>query len=190
MLVLMRHGTTGQPSYRGRLDDALSELGWAQSRAAVAGEHWDQVVSSTLRRCADFAHELGAARGLPLRLDARLVEYDFGAWQGRRIEDLEREEPAALARYRADPEHHIPPGGEDFAAFGRRITAALGDADSDPSQRVLVLTHGAVIRWVQCRLAGLPFGAMAETGIANASLHAIAWPAAAMCGDERLGTCA
>ncbi|WP_386065650.1 histidine phosphatase family protein [Tahibacter sp. UC22_41] len=190
MLVLMRHGTTGQPSYRGRLDDALSELGWAQSRAAVAGEHWDKVVSSTLRRCADFAHELGAARGLPLRLDARLVEYDFGAWQGRRIEDLEREEPAALARYRADPEHHIPPGGEDFAAFGRRITAALDDADTDPSQRVLVLTHGAVIRWVQCRLAGLPFGAMAETGIANASLHAIEWQTEAARNDERLGVCA
>ena len=84
MLVLMRHGTTGQPSYRGRLDDALSEQGWAQSRAAVAAERFDKVVSSTLRRCADFAQELGAARGLPLRPDARLVEYDFGAWQGRR----------------------------------------------------------------------------------------------------------
>lgn len=190
MLILMRHGTTGQPSYRGRLDDALSETGWAQSRAAVVEEHFDRVVSSTMRRCADFAHELGAARGLPLRLDARLVEYDFGAWQGRRIDDLQREEPDALARYRADPEHHAPPGAEDFAAFGRRIAAALDDADADPAQRVLVLTHGAVIRWVQCRLAGLPFGAMAETGIANASLHGVAWPTGALRGDERLGACA
>ena len=189
MLVLMRHGTTDQPSYRGRLDDALSERGWAQSRMAVAGEHWDSVVSSTLRRCSDFAQEFCAARGLPLRLDARLVEYDFGAWQGRRIVDLEREEPAALARYRADPEHHIPPGGEDFTAFGLRISAALDAADADPTQRVLVLTHGAVIRWVQCRLAGLPFGAMAETGIANASLHAIAWPAVATRSGEGLGVC-
>ncbi len=188
MLILMRHGTTGQPSYRGRLDDALNESGWAQSRAAVAAEPFDRIVSSTLRRCAEFAHELGAARGLPLRLDARLVEYDFGAWQGRRIDDLEREEPEALARYRADPERHPPPGAEDFAAFGRRIAAALDDADADanPAQRILVLTHGAVIRWVQCRLAGLPFGAMAETGIANASLHAIAWPASA----ARSGVCA
>ncbi|WP_257386429.1 histidine phosphatase family protein [Tahibacter caeni] len=189
MLVLMRHGTTGQPSYRGRLDDALSDLGWAQSRAAVADTHWDLLVSSTQRRCADFARELGAARGLPLRLDARLVEYDFGAWQGRRIDDLQREEPDALARYRADPERCPPPGGEDFAAFGRRVVAALDAANADPAQRVLVLTHGAVIRWVQCRLAGLPFGAMAETGIANASLHAVAWPGAATRGDERRGAC-
>lgn len=187
MLDLMRHGTTGQPSYRGRLDDPLSELGWTQSRAATAAERWDLVVSSTLKRCAEFATELAAARGLPLRLDARLVEYDFGAWQGRRIDDLEREEPLALARYRADPQQHPPPGGEDFAAFGVRIGGALDDALGNGARRVLVLTHGAVIRWVQCRLAGLPFGAMAETAIANATIHRIAWPPQSQTGVARAG---
>lgn len=176
MLELMRHGTTGQPSYRGRLDDPLNELGWAQSRAATASGQWDTVVSSTLQRCARFATELAAARRLPLQLDPRLVEYDFGTWQGRRIDDLEREEPLALARYRADPQNYPPPGAEDFDVFGTRITDALDEASGDGTQRVLVLTHGAVIRWVQCRLAGLPFGAMAETGIANASVHRVAWP--------------
>lgn len=175
MLDLMRHGTTGQPSYRGRLDDPLSELGWTQSRTATAEGQWDEVVSSTLQRCAAFAQEFAVQRRIPLRLDERLVEYDFGRWQGRRIEDLEREEPDALARYRADPESHRPPGGEDFTAFGGRIAAALDAAHGGGTRRVLVLTHGAVIRWVQCHLAGRPFGAMAETGIANASVHRIAW---------------
>ncbi|HVH36347.1 MAG TPA: nicotinate-nucleotide--dimethylbenzimidazole phosphoribosyltransferase, partial [Tahibacter sp.] len=72
---------------------------------------------------------------------------------------------AALAAVRLNP------ACRDWLLFAHR-SAETGHA------RVLVLTHGAVIRWVQCRLAGLPFGAMAETGIANASLHAIAWPAA------------
>lgn len=176
MLDLMRHGTTGCPSYRGRLDDPLNDLGWTQSRAATAGGIWDSIVSSALQRCAAFAHELSRARGIPLRLDERLIEYDFGHWQGRPVADLERNEPDALARYRADPERHPPPGGEDFAAFGRRVAAALDDARTDPACRVLVLTHGAVIRWVQCRMAGLPFGAMSETGIANAAIHRVAWP--------------
>lgn len=179
MLDLMRHGTTEQPSYRGRLDDPLSALGWHQSRAATTDGNWDEVVSSTLQRCAAFAREFAAARRIPLRLDERLVEYHFGDWQGRRIADLEREEADALARYRAAPEHHAPPGGEDFAAFGRRITAALDEIRAGGTRRVLVLTHGAVIRWVQCRLAALPFGAMAETSIANASIHRVAWPARA-----------
>lgn len=176
MLDLMRHGTTERPSYRGRLDDPLSDLGWKQSRAATAGGAWDTVVSSTLQRCSAFARELARARRIPLRLDERLVEYDFGRWQGRPVAELEREEPDALARYRADPEHHPPPGGEDFVAFGRRVAAALDDAHVEPACRVLVLTHGAVIRWVQCRLANIPFGAMSETGIANAAIHRVAWP--------------
>lgn len=175
-LTLMRHGTTGQPSYRGRIDDPLSALGWEQSRAAVAGHDWDLVVSSTLQRCAQFAAQLSAARGIPLRLDERLVEYDFGAWQGVTVEQLEREQPAVLAAYRADPQRCPPPQGENFASFGGRIAAALDTAAASGHRHILVLTHGAVIRWVQCQLAGLPFGAMAETSIVNASLHEIAWP--------------
>lgn len=176
-MQLMRHGTTGQPSYRGQIDDPLSALGWQQSRAATADGEWDLVVSSTLRRCADFAQALCDERRIPLQLDARLIEYHFGDWQGRPIADLEREEATHLAAYRADPQRHPPPRGEDFDTFGLRITAALDTIATMPVRRVLVITHGAVIRWVQCHLAGLPFGAMAETGIANASLHAIAWPA-------------
>ncbi|WP_305119228.1 histidine phosphatase family protein [Tahibacter harae] len=182
-LTLMRHGATGQPSYRGRIDDPLSALGWEQSHAAVAGLGWDFIVSSTLRRCAEFAAQLSATRGIPLCPDVRLVEYDFGAWQGVTVAQLEREQPSALAAYRADPQRCPPPQGEDFAAFGRRIAAALDQAVetalASGHRRVLVLTHGAVIRWVQCHLAALPFGAMAETSIANASLHAVAWPRAA-----------
>lgn len=176
-LHLMRHGTTGQPSYRGQIDDPLNDLGWQQARAATEAGSWDLVVSSTLRRCADFARELCARRRLPLQLDARLVEYHFGDWQGRTIADLERHEAAQLAAYRTDPRRHPPPRGEDFDAFGRRIAAALDAVAAQRAGRALVITHGAVIRWVQCRLAGLPFGAIAETGIANASLHATAWPA-------------
>lgn len=175
-MQLMRHGTTGQPSYRGQINDPLSALGWQQSRAATADSEWELVVSSTMRRCADFAQAFCDERGIPLQLDARLVEYHFGDWQGRTIADLEREEPTHLAAYRADPQRHPPPRGEDFDAFGRRIAAALDTVAAMPAPRVLVITHGAVIRWVQCHLAGLPFGAMAETGIANASLHEIAWP--------------
>ena len=106
---LLRHGDTGQRSYRGQLDDPLSAQGWAQLRAAVAERRWDLVVSSSLRRCADFARELAAARGLPLRIDPRLAEYHFGAWQGVPIETLAETQGEALANFWADPVAHPPP---------------------------------------------------------------------------------
>lgn len=59
---LLRHGEpVGGRKYRGQTDDALSETGWAQMRAAVDGHRpWDVIVSSTLLRCIEFARELAA----------------------------------------------------------------------------------------------------------------------------------
>lgn len=177
----MRHGDTGRPSYRGQLDDALAEHGWRQARDAVAQHRWDRIVSATLRRCADFAHELAAARGVPLALDPRLVEYGYGDWQGVTIAELERREPDALRRFWRDPERHAPPNAETLAAFGARIDAALCDiVEKYPTQRVLAVTHGAVIRWVRCRLERRPLGDMAGMDVPNASLHCVVWPARAV----------
>lgn len=172
----MRHGDTAQPSYRGQLDDALCATGWQQARATVEGLHWDRIVSSPLRRCADFAHELASARHVPLALDARLAEYRYGDWQGVTIEQLERCEPEALSRFRSAPETYPPPNAETLAAFGTRIVAALDEIAAAPDARVLVVTHGAVIRWVRCRREGRAFGEMAGMDVPNASLHRIVWP--------------
>ena len=63
-LDLLRHGETELGGgLRGSIDDALTDTGWAQMRAAVVGQGpWDRLVSSPLQRCARFAEELGAVR--------------------------------------------------------------------------------------------------------------------------------
>lgn len=174
---LLRHGDTGQRSYRGQLDDALSEAGWSQLRAAVAGLAWDAVVSSSLQRCVAFARELSHERGLPLRIDARLAEYHFGAWQGVPIERIAEEQGDALARFWADPVQHPPPGAESFAAFQQRLGAALDDiAMASADQRVLVVTHGGAIRLLRCQVERRSYGDMAGIEVPHASLHPLPWP--------------
>lgn len=81
---LLRHGeTAGGSRYRGSIDDALTPLGWAAMRAALGEEcGWNRIVSSPLRRCADFARDLARRHGLPLDIDARLREIHFGDWEG------------------------------------------------------------------------------------------------------------
>lgn len=174
---LLRHGDTGQRSYRGQLDDALSEQGWAQLREAVKGHDWDIVVSSSLQRCAAFAQELARARGLPLRLDTRLAEYHFGRWQGVPIEDIAKEQGDALANFWADPVAHPPPGSETFDAFRGRLGAALDDVASEAAgQRVLVVTHGGAIRLLRCLVENRSYGDMAGIDVPHASLHRLLWP--------------
>jgi alpha-ribazole phosphatase len=178
-IELLRHGDTAQRSYRGQLDDPLSELGWSQLRAAVQGREWDGIVSSSLQRCAAFARELSQVRGLPLRIDARLVEYHFGAWQGVPIERIAEEQGDALARFWADPVNHPPPGAETFAAFRDRLCAALDDVALESNgRRTLVITHGGAIRLLRCRAEQRSYGDMAGIEVPHASLHALNWPVA------------
>jgi alpha-ribazole phosphatase len=176
-IELLRHGDTAQRSYRGQLDDPLSELGWSQLRAAVQGREWDGIVSSSLQRCAAFASELSQARGLPLRIDARLAEYHFGAWQGVPIERIAEEQGNALAQFWADPVKHPPPGAEAFAAFRDRLCAALDDIALEAgTRRVLVITHGGAIRLLRCRAEQRSYGDMAGIEVPHASLHPLNWP--------------
>lgn len=178
-IELLRHGDTGQRSYRGQLDDALSELGWSQLRTAVEGRAWDAIVSSSLQRCVAFARELSQARGVPLRIDARLAEYHFGAWQGVPIERIAEEQGDALARFWADPVKHPPPGAETFDTFRERLCAALDDiAVQAAGQRVLVVTHGGAIRLLRCRAEQRSYGDMAGIEVPHASLHPLPWPLA------------
>lgn len=172
---LLRHGATGLSGFRGSLDDPLSDEGWAQMRSAVreAGP-WQAVLSSPLTRCAAFARELAARHGAPLELDARLAELHFGTWEGRSAEQLMQTQPAALARFWEDPWRHAPPGGETLDAFEARVLAAWREACATyAGRRVLVVTHGGVIRLLLCRVRGLPRSEFLRLEVPHASLHGI-----------------
>lgn len=171
ILHLLRHGETEQGGgLRGSLDDALTAAGWAQLRAAVrADEHWDALVSSPLQRCARFAEELAAARGLPLRFDAGLQELHFGAWEGRSAAQLMETDADDLGRFWVDPYAFTPPGGEPLLAFEARVLGALQRLQADyQGQQVLVVTHGGVMRLLLARARGLPREELLQVSVAHA----------------------
>lgn len=173
---LLRHGETwGGSRFRGRLDDPLTATGWEQMWAAVGPADrkgaWDAIIASPLARCADFAQALSERQGIPLRLDRRLVEMDFGAWEGRTAADLMATDAEALGRFWADPLANTPPGGEPLLAFASRVLAAWGDLlDQEPGERLLVIGHGGVIRVILCQVLGHPLGQLLELEVGHASL--------------------
>ncbi|HEU0197787.1 MAG TPA: histidine phosphatase family protein [Nevskiaceae bacterium] len=174
---LLRHGETGQSGFRGQLDDPLTARGWQQMRTTVAGHEWDRIVSSPLQRCAAFARELAATRRVPLAADARLAEYDFGAWSGIPLEHLAADEGEALAQFWADPAGHPPPGAETLAAFEMRVEAAVDQlADEAATQRILIVTHGGPIRLLRCRAQARPLHEMSTLTVPHAALTPLMWP--------------
>lgn len=173
-LDLLRHGETEcGGGFRGSLDDALTVAGRAQMQAATtAAGPWDLVVSSPLRRCADFAAELAAAHDLPLQLEADLRELHFGAWEGRSAAALMQTDAEALGRFWNDPYAFTPPDGEPLAAFETRVLQAVERLRREcAGRRLLLVSHGGVMRLLLARARGLPRGALLQVTVAHGALH-------------------
>ena len=171
---LLRHGDTGFSGFRGSLDDELAPPGWQQMEQAIAGMEWNVVVSSPRLRCAAFAQTLAARCELPLHLDERLAEMHFGAWEGKTAAELMQSDAGALQNFWQDPECYPPPQGERMEKFSARVLQAWQDIQQQyAGQRVLVVTHGGVIRRILCHTHGLPLSELLSLEVAHGSLHMI-----------------
>ncbi|MCX4216898.1 MULTISPECIES: alpha-ribazole phosphatase family protein [unclassified Pseudomonas] len=175
-LDLLRHGETELGGgLRGSLDDALTEKGWAQMREAVIGKGpWDRLVSSPLQRCARFAEELSAQRDLPVSLDKNLQELHFGAWEGQSAAALMETDAEALGLFWADPYGFTPPQGEPVSDFSARVLAAVMRLHAaHAGERVLLVSHGGVIRLLLARARGLPREQLLNVEVAHGALFSL-----------------
>lgn len=175
-LDLLRHGETELGGgLRGSLDDALTEQGWAQMRAAVVeGGPWDRVVSSPLQRCARFAAELAQRLALPLELEADLQELHFGAWEGQSAAALMETDAQALGLFWADPYAFTPPQGEPVVLFAERVLAAVARLHrAYAGQRVLLVSHGGVMRLLLAQARGLPREQLLQVEVGHGALFSL-----------------
>jgi len=175
-LDLLRHGETELGGgLRGSLDDALTEKGWAQMRAAVvAGGPWDRLISSPLQRCARFAAELGEQLNLPVQLETDLQELHFGAWEGQSAAALMETDAEALGLFWADPYAFTPPQGEPVSDFAARVLGAVARLhQAHAGERILLISHGGVMRLLLAQARGLPREQLLNVEVAHASLFAL-----------------
>ena len=155
-LYLVRHGESAWNEcgrLQGQADPPLSLEGRNQVGAlghALQGIAFDRIVSSDLQRTRQTVDLLGYERPV---LEPGLREIHVGDWQGRPIADLMAGEGSAYTGWRRGT--HTPPGGEPWTDFCRRIGAALDGLIDGTDARILVVTHGGVIRAVMQSIVGL-----------------------------------
>ncbi|MFP6559903.1 alpha-ribazole phosphatase [Paraburkholderia sp. B3] len=167
-LVLIRHPAVAVEAgvCYGASDVALAGDA-AQEASALAGRLDTlgarapaRIESSPLTRCAHVANALGTTHGVVPRIDARLAEMDFGAWELQRWDAIGREQIDAWA---ADFDHARPHGGESVAQFEARVRAWFDEGASVaapgrplPLEDVAwVVTHAGVIRAMTACALGL-----------------------------------
>jgi alpha-ribazole phosphatase len=172
---LIRHGEPeGGRRYRGQIDDPLSERGWVQMRGAVRGRApWDGIVSSPLRRCRAFAEELADKLDLPLRIDERIREVGFGAWEGHTADELRARDPEVITRFYHDPVNNRPEGAEPLGAFSARVHTAFTELLADGTHHPLMVTHAGVIRTIIAQLLDAPLASIYRISVQTASLTRI-----------------
>lgn len=175
-LDLLRHGETELGGgMRGSLDDALTDIGWAQMRAAVAESGpWDRIVSSPLQRCARFAEELAERLALPLSLEPGLQELHFGDWEGRSAAQLMETDSEGLGLFWNDPYAFTPPNGEPVIEFSVRVLTAVEQLhQAYAGERVLLISHGGVMRLLLAQARGLPREQLLQVTVGHGALMAI-----------------
>jgi broad specificity phosphatase PhoE len=122
VIVFARHGQTAPNRdglVLGRADPELTDEGRRQAEllaAALAEEAVGQVLTSPLLRARQTAEAIGAACGVPVAVDERLLEIDWGMWEGRPAGSLA---VADVDRWRAD--EGTAPEGESLESLSRRV---------------------------------------------------------------------
>jgi len=150
-LVLLRHGATEwsiSGRHTGRTDIALVDEGREQAKAAgglLAGRTFAQVLTSPLVR----ASETCALAGFDGEPDPDLMEWDYGAFEGRTSAQIREGRPGWTLWQDGVVD------GERAADVGRRadrVIARARQAEGD----TLCVAHGHLLRVLTARWLGLP----------------------------------
>lgn len=143
--MIVRHGRTDANArgvLLGREDPNLDDVGREQAAAlgrAVASGRFGPimaVVSSPLRRAQQTAQAIASKLGLEVGTDDRLIEIDYGEWEGVPVSGV----PESSWRTWRDDLHFRPPGGESLAQLGARVRDCCEDwSTREPEGGAVVL---------------------------------------------------
>jgi probable phosphoglycerate mutase len=155
-VMLVRHAATAwsrSGRHTGRTDLPLDSGGTSDAVALgerLAGSSFVAVWSSPLARAVQTCVLTGL--GDRLRLVDDLMEWDYGAYEGRTTSDIRRERPGWELFSDGCP------GGEDARAVALRadrVIAALRSEEDFEGGRVALFSHGHLLRTLAARWIGL-----------------------------------
>jgi broad specificity phosphatase PhoE len=183
-LVLVRHGEVDANRrflYLGHRDDPLNETGRRQAAALATGlSGWpvSLIVSSPLDRARATAESLAAAHDVPIETDQRLIELDFGRWEGRARQEVAAsspEERRILECWEADPAIPVP-GGESLREVRDRAVGLADDlARERPRSTVALVSHMGPIKTLLCAALDLPLTGARRIFLDPATISVLDW---------------
>lgn len=171
-LYFARHGQTVwnvENKICGATDSPLTELGHRQAlelgeEIMRQGIKIDEILYSPLSRAADTALHVSEVTGVPARMEPRLIEQNFGKWEGTPRHSTEFE--AAKLNFICSYE-----GGESMLHLCHRIYSLLDDVKKEPDKVYLLVAHNGISRAVQSYFTDMTNEEFASFGIRNCEVR-------------------
>jgi broad specificity phosphatase PhoE len=187
VVALIRHGPTAWNESRriqGRTDPELSEAGRAAVACWRAPKTIDRFawVSSPLKRARETARLL---HGDTVTDEPRLVEMDWGDWEGRTLDDLRRELGDAMVENEARGLDFMAAGGESPRQVQERLLGWLASVAA-ADQATAAVSHKGVIRALLSLATGWDMTAPPPTRLDWASAHLFRLDSQGMPSVDRL----
>lgn len=160
-LIFIRHGQTEwnvAGRLQGRSDSPLTELGRQQVHAHLdwlAELRPDQIVASPLGRTRATARILADALGLPVEVEPRLAERCMGRFEGWTLNEVDASSAEEADARIGDPWNYRAPGGENYDDMLARVEPLLGELTERAVDRIILVSHGTLLRALLGSLLGL-----------------------------------
>ena len=178
-IYLFRHGETDwnrQRRLQGQSDVPLNTFGIELAvKTAKAleqeGLFFDRAFSSPLSRALETARILVGGQDIPLETDSRLMEMNFGAYEGGAFDPPKTDPTHPLHNFLCRPECYVPSvGAEAFEAVIERARAFLEEKIvplEGSCETVLVTAHGAFNRCLMRAIVPVPLEDFWKVGLPN-----------------------
>jgi broad specificity phosphatase PhoE len=156
-LYIVRHGHTyaNRPwTFLGRSDPPLSDIGIKQVEQLKTGFYQvsvNVIYTSPLARAKQTTSLLQPILHCPFIVDERLIEQDFGLWEGLHIDTVKEKYATDFNNWIRDAYQYAPTGGETSGEVLQRQQALLNKIrQKHPGKTVVIVGHGSGINALLC----------------------------------------
>ena len=168
----VRHGQTEwnvANKVCGVTDSILTETGHQQAietgkKILEQGIQADEILYSPLKRATETARHISEITGIPMRPEPRIVEQNYGDWEGKPVfdEDFQKEKRQFTCSFR---------GGESAFQVAQRIYNVLDELkEASRDKTYILVAHNGLARVITSYFKDMDNEEYSSFGIDNCSI--------------------
>lgn len=181
-IILIRHGETewnSQLRMQGHSNSALSAVGRGQIQALgewMKNVSFEHIYSSDSLRARQTAEAITQYSGDTLQFDQRIREKNLGVFEGLTSIEARERHPEIYRLFKTGGANYVIDEGESTQQVLDRALEFIEEIRlRHPEQRVVMVTHGGVVRVLMKHTLGLSLDAPTSFLIKNTGIFRLVW---------------